>query len=108
MMNTPLPAPISTLLAAVDSLDTDAFLHAFDHDGFVDDWGRTFTGADAIRTWSDREFIGANVTLALTQVTTVDNRTEVAATVGGDGFNGPSHFVFVIAGDRVRSMSITA
>jgi hypothetical protein len=29
----------------------------------VDDWGREFAGTDAIRCWSDREFIGQHVNL---------------------------------------------
>jgi len=34
--------------------------------------------------------------------------TPVAARVGGDGFNGPSHFTFAVDGDRVRRMTIRA
>ena len=35
-------------------------------------------------------------------------RTTVTATVGGDGFNGPSHFTFAVSGDRVARMTIRA
>jgi hypothetical protein len=46
------------------------FLASFTDDGVVDDWGREFAGADAIRGWSDAEFKGVEVTLAVTGVTT--------------------------------------
>jgi hypothetical protein len=32
----------------------------------------------------------------------------VTAEVGGEGFNGPSHFSFVVDGDRVSRMTIRA
>lgn len=32
--------------------------------------------------------------------------TVVTAEVGGDGFNGPSHFSFEVDGDRVARMTI--
>jgi hypothetical protein len=76
----------------------------------VDDWGRTFTGREAIRGWSDAEFIGQRVTLAVTEVSTGADVAEavVTAQVGGDGFNGPSHFTFRAAGDQLASMKIRA
>jgi D-serine deaminase-like pyridoxal phosphate-dependent protein len=58
-----LPEPVARLLAAANGHDTDAFLASFTADGVVDDWGREFHGADAIRGWSDKEFIGVDVTL---------------------------------------------
>jgi hypothetical protein len=37
---------------------------------------------------------------------TATGAVTVAAQVGGDGFNGPSHFAFELAGDRVARMTI--
>ncbi|HEX5617183.1 MAG TPA: nuclear transport factor 2 family protein [Solirubrobacteraceae bacterium] len=105
---TDLPAPITAALDAANAHDTDAFLATFTPDGVVDDWGREFRGADAIRGWSDREFIGVDVTLAVTGTTTDGTATTVAAEVGGRGFNGPSHFTFALDGDRVARMTIRA
>ena len=48
-----------------------------------------------------RRAIGVAVTLDVTAVETRDNETIVTAQVGGDGFNGPSHFAFAVAGERV-------
>ena len=103
---TELPQAVRTLLAAANDTDTDAFLAAFTEDGVVDDWGREFRGAGSIRGWSDEEFIGKRVSLDVTEVVDTDGATVVTATVGGNGFNGPSHFSFVVDGDLVARMTI--
>ena len=103
-----LPLPVAALLQAANAHDTDAFLDAFTENGVVDDWGREFFGAQGIRGWSDREFIGVDVTLGVTEVVEHDGETVVTAQVGGRGFNGPSHFAFRVEGPRVARMTIRA
>jgi ketosteroid isomerase-like protein len=103
-----LPGPVAAALEAANANDTAAFLACFTPDGVVDDWGREFRGPDEIREWSNREFIGVHVSLEVTAVERGDGATTVTATVGGDGFNGPSHFTFVVDGDRVTRMTIRA
>ena len=105
---TDLPAPVAALVDAANANDTEAFLGALTADAVVDDWGREFRGPEAIRGWSDGEFIGVGVTLVVTDVERRDDETTVTATVGGDGFNGPSHFTFRVRGDRVERMTIRA
>ena len=100
------PEPVARLLQAANDHDTDAFLASFTDDGVVDDWGREFAGPDAIRGWSDKEFIGVAVTLEILSVTTEGDTTTVAAQVGGSGFNGPSHFAFAVRDDLVARMTI--
>jgi len=102
------PAPVATLLDAANANDTDAFLATFVEGAVVDDWGREFAGTDAIRGWSDREFIGKHVSLKIDDVKQQGDLTVVTAQVGGDGFNGPSHFSFLIDGDLVSRMTIRA
>ena len=103
-----VPAPIQSALDAANAGDVEAFLDAFvDHEGAVDDWGRVFRGRDAIRGWSDSEFIGKQVTLEVTGVRTDGATTVVSAKVGGNGFNGPSDFAFEITGDKVSQMTIS-
>ena len=102
------PEPVARLLQAANDHDTDAFLAGFTDDGVVDDWGREFAGADAIRGWSDKEFIGVDVTLAVVAVTTEGDTTTVEAQVGGSGFNGPSHFAFAVRDGLVARMTIRA
>jgi len=106
MSNTRLPAVIDRLLVAVNRGDVDAFLAFFAADGAVDDWGRKFTGAAAIRGWSEREFIGKQVSLKVTGFAQKGDTVSVVTEVGGKGFNGPSRFTFVIDGDKVREMRI--
>ncbi|WP_329136110.1 nuclear transport factor 2 family protein [Streptomyces sp. NBC_01476] len=102
-----LPVPIAAALEAANAGNIEDFLHAFADDGAVDDWGRVFRGHDAIRRWSDGEFIGKQVVLEVTGVRTEGPTTTVSAQVGGNGFNGPSDFAFTVAGDRVTLMRIT-
>ena len=105
-MDPSLPEPVVRALEAANANDTDAFLAAFVDNGVVDDWGREFTGPAEIRSWSDREFIGKRVTLDVRAVAHNGDETVVLAEVGGDGFNGPSHFSFLVADDRVSRMTI--
>lgn len=107
-MTTHVPPPVQTLLDAANRGDTDGFLAGFTTDGVVDDWGREFRGADRIRGWSDAEFIGVQVTLVVREVEPRGDGVVVTAQVGGNGFNGPSHFTFRVDGDRVARMTIRA
>jgi hypothetical protein len=103
-----LPDAVAAALEAANANDTAAFLACFTPDGVVDDWGREFRGPDEIRAWSDSEFIGVHVSLDVTGVEREGGATTVTATVGGDGYNGPSHFRFDVEGDRVARMTIRA
>ena len=103
-----LPDNVAAGLAAANANDTAAFLACFTPDGVVDDWGREFRGPDEIRRWSDEEFIGVQVSLDVTDVEQENQATTVTATVGGDGFNGTSHFTFSVEDERVTRMTIRA
>jgi uncharacterized protein (TIGR02246 family) len=103
-----VPDPVARLLEAANDNDVDGFLATFADEGVVDDWGREFVGRDAIRAWSDREFIGQRVRLDVRDVRRDGEATVVSALVGGDGFNGPSQFSFLLDGDRVSRMTIRA
>jgi hypothetical protein len=102
----PAPEPVDRLLNAANEHDTEAFLASFTDDGVVDDWGREFAGAQAIRGWSDKEFIGVDVALTVTAVSTDGDVTTVTADVGGSGYNGPSHFMFTVRDGLVSRMTI--
>ncbi|HEY2056185.1 MAG TPA: nuclear transport factor 2 family protein [Solirubrobacterales bacterium] len=102
----PIPEPVAAALAAANANDTEAFLDRFADDGVVDDWGREFRGREEIRGWSDREFIGVRVSLEVTAVEERDGETVITAQVGGEGFNGPSHFSFRTEGGRLARMTI--
>jgi hypothetical protein len=102
-----LPRPLARLLDAANGHDSDAFLASFTEDGVVDDWGREFAGAAAIKGWSNREFIGVDVNLDVrdTEVSP-DGEITISAQVGGGGFNGPSHFSFTLRDGLVSRMTI--
>lgn len=103
-----LPKPVAALIEAANANDTEAFLASLTAGAVVDDWGCEFRGPDEIRGWSDREFIGVDVSLEVTGAEQTDGATTVTATVGGKGFNGPSHFTFQVEGDRVSRVTIRA
>jgi hypothetical protein len=103
-----LPGPVRAAVDAANRGDTEAFLACFTPDGVVDDWGREFRGPDAIAGWSAKEFIGVQVSLAIEGAESAGGETTVTAQVGGNGFNGPSHFTLRVEGDRVSRMTIRA
>mgnify|MGYP001599985725 CR=1 FL=1 len=59
---------------------------------------------DLVRSFQNA---GKQVTLRVTDSRTEGDTTTVSAQVGGNGFNGPSDFVFTLAGDRIALMRIT-
>jgi hypothetical protein len=105
-VSTEVSKPVRTLIDAANAGDSAAFLAAFTAEGVVDDWGREFRGADEIEQWSNGEFIGMDVSLQVDEVEADLHRTIVLATVGGSGFNGPSHFTFETQGNLVSRMTI--
>ncbi|MDJ0343071.1 nuclear transport factor 2 family protein [Streptomyces sp. H10-C2] len=107
MVTSDLHPAVRRATDAANSGNTEAFLDSFTDDGAVDDWGRVFTGREAIRGWSDKEFIGTAVSLDITAVRRSGDSVTVSATVGGNGFNGPSDFAFTVDGDRISLMRIT-
>jgi len=111
-MTQQLPGPVQAAIDAANAGDIETFLGLFGATGSVDDWGRTFTGPAAIRSWSDAEFIGKQVTLAVESAeTAADGAVTVLAAlaaVGGNGFNGASHFTFRLNGGALASMAIRA
>jgi hypothetical protein len=102
------PAPVAKLLEAANANDTDSFRETCTARGVVDDWGREFVGPDAIRQWSDREFVGTHVSLAIHTIERNGEATVVTADVGGEGFNLPEPFQLPVEGDRVSRMTIRA
>jgi hypothetical protein len=107
-MASEMPPPVAAVLDAANSGNIEQFLDCFASDGSVDDWGRIFSGRQAIRDWSDREFIGAQVSLEVMKQS-ADGETAVVTTqVGGSGFNGEGTFTFTTEGAVIRQMRITA
>jgi hypothetical protein len=93
-------------VAAVNRGDADAALAFFGADGVVDDWGRRYVGADAIRAWSEREFVGAGGRMSPTQVARDGERVVVDAGWASRFYSGDSRFVFTVDGARIVEMRI--
>ena len=103
-----MPAPVRALVAATNAGDTDAFLDAFASDGLVNDWGREFRGREAIRKWSDQEFIGAHCQLDVISAHSDDAKTVLVAEVTSSGFNGRTTFTVEQQGGAVAALRLTA
>jgi ketosteroid isomerase-like protein len=101
-----VPAPVDAFIAAVNRHDEDSFLDAFTSDGFVDDWGREFRGRDAIKQWSDGEFIGADGTMDVQSVDVTDDGVRVVADWRSTHANGLSEFTFAVRDEAIESMTI--
>ncbi|UJH70354.1 nuclear transport factor 2 family protein [Ornithinimicrobium sp. INDO-MA30-4] len=104
--NTTVPAPIDDFIAAVNRHDEAAFLDSFTAEGSVDDWGRIFAGREAIKGWSDGEFIGANGTLTVEEVSTEGEAIHVVGDWRSTHANGRSAFTFTTEGDKIVRMTI--
>lgn len=106
MTRTEIPEPVASFVEAVNRHDEQAFLNAFTDDGVVDDWGRVFPDRDAIKTWSDTEFLGARGVLTPEEVTVDGNRITVIGDWRSNHANGRSSFGFDIDGGRIARMTI--
>lgn len=103
---TDLPSPVQEFVAAVNAHHEQEFLDSFTSNGVVDDWGREFTGRPAIKDWSDKEFIGAQGTMSVQQVSTDGDRLVVIADWRSTHANGLSEFTFDVDGDSISRMTI--
>ena len=106
-MTTPtVPEPIAHFIERVNAHDEAAFLDAFTADGQVDDWGRTFSGRNAIQAWSAREFIGSQGVLTVEEVTQTDGQVSVVGDWRSNHANGRSRFTFDTDGEKIAKMTI--
>ncbi|CDG85729.1 nuclear transport factor 2 family protein [Janthinobacterium agaricidamnosum] len=100
-------ATVDAYLAAVNGNRLPDFLSLFTGDGLVNDWGSRYRGPQEITKWSNREFIGVQVSLKVSAVSQDGNQIAIDAQVGGKGFNGPSRFVLLLDGASIKEMRIT-
>jgi hypothetical protein len=103
---TALPSPVQEFVDVVNAHDEQGFLDAFTESGVVDDWGREFTDRAAIKGWSDNEFIGANGTMDVQDVTVDGDTVVVVADWRSTHANGMSEFTFAVDGDKIARMTI--
>jgi hypothetical protein len=101
-----LAAPIRRMFDATNRGDSEDFLDAFADGATLDDWGRTFTGREAIAGWNARENIGVNSHLEATGVEQEGDEIRVGVAVTGGGYNGGGSMTFTLDGDRIATMVI--
>lgn len=106
MSDLQIPEPVANFIDTVNAHDDLGFLDAFPSDGVVDDWGREFQGREAIKAWSDKEFIGATGILTPEEVTVDGNDVIVVGDWRSTHANGRSSFAFIIDGDKLSRMTI--
>jgi hypothetical protein len=101
-----LEPPIAAMLDATNRGDHDGFLAAFAADAVLDDWGRTFSGRDAIATWDRNENTGVQSRIEATSVERTGATSVVGVQVSGNGYNGGGSFVFETGGGLIRRLEI--
>lgn len=101
-----IPQPVASFIDVVNRHDESGFLNAFTETGQVDDWGRTFTGREEIKRWSDKEFIGSLGTLTPEEVFEEGGEIVVIGDWRSNHANGRSRFAFNIEGDEIQKMTI--
>jgi hypothetical protein len=102
-----LPDPIDRFVDVVNKGDTKSFLDFFIEEGVVNDSGRRFVGHNAIRKWSDREFIGAKGHITVTHAEQTNIGILLRANWTSNYFTGPSRFTFILQGKNIKELHVS-
>jgi len=107
-----LPPIIAEHIDAVNAFDTDRILSTFAADAYVNDNRREIRGADAIRRFMAKEFVGDHVTMDVREVLDHYGDTIVRTRYDGtyDKTNLPDELVmtsyFAIRNDKIVSLTV--
>jgi hypothetical protein len=109
---TELPPVVAQHIAAVNAFDTDRIVGTFAPDAYVNDNRREVWGADAIREFVDKEFVGDHVTMQVREV--VSNYGDIIVRAKYDGTydktNLPDELImssyFSIRDDKIVSLTV--
>lgn len=80
---TELPAVVAEHVDAVNAHDTNRIVDTFARDAYVNDNHREIWGADAIRKFMEKEFVGDEVTMEVREV--IDHHGEIIVRAKYDG-----------------------
>jgi len=80
---TELPAIVAEHIAAVNAFDTERIVATSAPDAYVNDNRREIWGADAIRRFMAREFVGDHVTMEVREV--IDHHGDIIVRAKYDG-----------------------
>ena len=110
--STILPPLLATYVEATNSFDLEGLLATFVEDALVNDQLRDYWGKIAIREWAERDIIGENLTLEVTDVIEHYGNFIVTAKVDGsfDKRGLPNPFVlafyFTVNENRIVQLMI--
>jgi hypothetical protein len=107
-----LPPVVAEHIAAVNTFDTDRIVSTFAPGGFVNDNRREIWGAEAIRKFMDKEFVGDHVTMEVREV--IDHYGDIIVRAKYDGTydktNLPDELVltsyFALRDGKITSLTV--
>jgi ketosteroid isomerase-like protein len=107
-----LPPVVAEHIDAVNAFDTDRIVSTFAPDAYVNDNRREIWGADAIRKFIEKEFVGDHVTMEVREV--VDHYGDIIVRAKFDGTydktNLPDELVmtsyFGLRNDKITSLTV--
>lgn len=98
-MSVTLPPALQSAVYAINAGDEDAFVAAFSPVGIINDWGRTLTGTDGVRSWARSDAIGAQARMTVLEAATTANTTHIVFDWQSRVFNGRSEaYVTILDG----------
>lgn len=110
-MTTKLPEIAAAYVRTTNDHDAAAFIACFAESAVVNDAGREFRGLAAIKTWSDREIMEAQVTLEVLDVADRDGEVTITTKVDGNfdrtGLPDPviiNHCI-TVEGDKIAGLT---
>ncbi|MGH3200087.1 MAG: nuclear transport factor 2 family protein [Streptosporangiaceae bacterium] len=111
-MSTELTGIVAEHIAAVNAFDTERIVATFALDAYVNDNRREIRGADAIRAFMAKEFVGDHVTMQVREV--IDHYGDIVVRARYDGTydkaNLPGELImtsyFSIRDDRIVSLAV--
>jgi limonene-1,2-epoxide hydrolase len=103
---------VADYIAAVNAFDTDAIVATFAADAYVNDNRREINGADAIRRFIAKEFVGDHVTMEVREV--IDHYGDIIVRARFDGTydktNLPEELImssyFSVRDDKIVSLAV--
>jgi ketosteroid isomerase-like protein len=111
-VNTAPPAVVAEHIAAVNAFDTERIVATFSPDAYVNDNRREIWGAEAIRKFMAKEFVGDHVTMEVREV--IDHYGDIIVRAKYDGTydktNLPDELImtsyFSIRDDKIVSLTV--
>ena len=105
-MNTNLPSPVATYLAAEKAKDTETLAQCFREDAVVRDEGCEHRGVAAIKAWHREANAKFRYVVEPLGASVSGPTVVVAARVSGDFPGSPiePRFTFAVSGERIASL----